>query len=133
MKDCFFVRAEIKREQKKIAHSAEHERERPEVKPEKRWVKVGFDDILWVRALGNESIVFLTGERSLKVSHRLWRIEEMLTKYSNFVRINRTEIINVDAVGSFERNCYYIDGLPLYAIGEYRQRLEGVFAKAKQL
>ena len=65
------------------------------------------------------------------VNHRLWRIEEMLTEYprsssarsypqglENFVRINRSEIVNLDAVDGFEgrsalplglsKNCYYI-------------------------
>lgn len=29
-------------------------------------------------------------------------------------------------------NCYYIGKNPLYATGDYRQRMEGVFIKAKQ-
>ena len=76
------------------------------------------------------------------VNHRLWRIEEMLTEYPNFVRINRSEIVNLDFVDGFERrsalplglpkNCYYIGKNPLYATGVYRQRMEGVFIKAKQ-
>ena len=99
--------------------------------------------------------VSLTDERSLVVNHRLWRIEEMLTEYprsssarsypqglENFVRINRSEIVNLDCVDGFERrsalplgltkNCYYIGKNPLYATGDYRQRMEGVFVKAKQ-
>ena len=32
----------------------------------------------------------------------------------------------------FEGNCYYIGKNPLYATGDYRQRMEGVFIKAKQ-
>ena len=32
----------------------------------------------------------------------------------------------------FEGNCYYIGKNPLYATGDYRQRMEGVFVKAKQ-
>ena len=78
------------------------------------------------------SVVFLTGERSLMVNHRLWRIEEMLTEHPNFVRINRSEIVNLDVIDGFEGNCYYIGKNPLYATGVYRQRMEGVFIKAKQ-
>ena len=62
--------------------------------------------------------MFLTDERSLIVNHRLWRIEEILQKHPNFVRINRSEIVNLDAVDGFEgrsalplglsKNCYYI-------------------------
>ena len=47
--------------------------------------------------------------------------------------INRSEIVNLDAVDGFEGNCYYIGKNPLYATGDYRQRMEGVFVKAKQL
>ena len=65
------------------------------VKTDERWAKVKYDEILWVRAFENGSVVFLTGERSLMVNHRLWRIEEMLTDHPNFVRINRSEIVNL--------------------------------------
>ncbi len=50
------------------------------VKTDERWAKVKYDEILWVRAFENGSVVFLTCERSLMVNHRLWRIEEMLTR-----------------------------------------------------
>lgn len=102
------------------------------VKTDEKWAKVRYDEILWVRAFENGSVVFLTGERSLMVNHRLWRIEEILQDHANFVRINRSEIVNLDAVDGFEGNCYYIGKNPLYATGDYRQRMEGVFVKAKQ-
>ena len=102
------------------------------VKTDENWEKVRYDEILWVRAFENGSVMFLTGERSLMVNHRLWRIEEMLTEHPNFVRINRSEIVNLNAIDGFEGNCYYIGKNPLYATGDYRQRMEGVFVKAKQ-
>ena len=112
------------------------------VKTDEKWEKVRYDEILWVRAFENGSVMFLTDERSLMVNHRLWRIEEMLQEHKNFVRINRSEIVNLDAVDGFEgrsalplglsKNCYYIGKNPLYATGDYRQRMEGVFVKAKQ-
>ena len=102
------------------------------VKTDERWAKVKYDEILWVRAFENGSVIFLTGEKNMMVNHRLWRIEEMLKEHPNFVRINRSEIINLDAIDGFEGNCYYIGKNPLYATGDYRQRMEGVFIKAKQ-
>ena len=102
------------------------------VKTDERWAKVKYDEILWVRAFENGSVIFLTDERNKMVNHRLWRIEEMLTEHQNFVRINRSEIVNLNAVDAFEGNCYYIGKNPLYATGDYRQRMEGVFVKAKQ-
>ena len=53
-------------------------------------------------------------------------------EHPNFVRINRSEIVNLNAVDGFEGNCYYVGKNPLYATGDYRQRMEGVFVKAKQ-
>ena len=103
------------------------------VKTDEKWEKVSYDEILWVRAFENGSVIFLTDERNKMVNHRLWRIEEMLQEHKNFVRINRSEIVNLDAVDGFEGNCYYIGKNPLYATGDYRQRMEGVFVKAKQL
>ena len=102
------------------------------VKTDERWAKVKYDGILWVRAFENGSVVFLTDGKSLMVNHRLWRIEEILTEYPNFVLINRSEIVNLNAIDGFEGNCYYIGKNPLYATGVYRQRMEGVFIKAKQ-
>ena len=102
------------------------------VKADVEWDKVWDVEILWVRAFENGSVMFLTNERSLMVNHLLWRIEEMLTEHPNFVRINRSEIVNLDFVDGFEGNCYYIGKNPLYATGDYRQRMEGVFVKAKQ-
>ena len=102
------------------------------VKTDEKWEKVSYDEILWVRAFENGSVIFLTDERNKMVNHRLWRIEEMLQEHKNFVRINRSEIVNLDFVDGFEGNCYYIGKNPLYATGDYRQRMEGVFVKAKQ-
>ena len=102
------------------------------MKTDEKWEKVRYDEILWVRAFENGSVVFLTCERSLMVNHRLWRIEEILQDHANFVRINRSEIVNLDVIDGFEGNCYYIGKNPLYATGVYRQRMEGVFVKAKQ-
>ena len=100
------------------------------VKTDEKWEKVRYDEILWVRAFENGSVVFLTDGKSLMVNHRLWRIEEILQDHANFVRINRSEIVNLNAIDGFEGNCYYIGKNPLYATGVYRQRMEGVFIKA---
>jgi len=112
------------------------------VKTDEKWEKVRYVEILWVRAFENGSVVFLTDGKSLMVNHRLWRIEEILQDHANFVRINRPEIVNLNAIDGFEgrsalplglsKNCYYIGKNPLYATGVYRQRMEGVFIKAKQ-
>ena len=102
------------------------------VKTDEKWEKVRYDEILWVRAFENGSVIFLTNERNKMANHRLWRIEEMLQEHKNFVRINRSEIVNLDAVDGFEGNCYYIGKNPLYATGDYRQGMDGVFVKTKQ-
>ena len=85
------------------------------VKTDEKWEKVRYVEILWVRAFENGSVVFLTDGKSLMVNHRLWRIEEILQDHANFVRINRSEIVNLNAIDGFEGNCYYIGKNPLYA------------------
>ena len=71
------------------------------------------------------AVIYIHGKEHLHNTHVSW--------IANFVRINRSEIVNLDAVDGFEGNCYYIGKNPLYATGDYRQRMEGVFVKAKQL
>ena len=102
------------------------------VKTEKRWEKVVYDEILWIRAFENGCIIYLTDERNLMVNHRLWRIEEMLTEHPNLVRINRSEIVNLDVIDSFEGNCYYIGKEALYTTDTYRHCMEDAFTRAKQ-
>ena len=41
------------------------------VKTDERWTKVRYDEILWVRAFENGSVIFLTDERNKMVNHRL--------------------------------------------------------------
>ena len=72
------------------------------VKTDEKWEKVRYVEILWVRAFENGSVVFLTDGKSLMVNHRLWRIEEILQDHANFVRINRSEIVNLNAIDGFE-------------------------------
>ena len=40
------------------------------MKTDEKWEKVRYDEILWVRAFENGSVVFLTGERNKMVNHR---------------------------------------------------------------
>lgn len=144
-----FYKNEMQMKQDELLDFGEDSRQSPYVvrdgffvKTDEKWEKLSYDEILWVRAFENGSVIFLTDERNKMVNHRLWRIEEMLQEHKNFVRINRSEIVNLDAVDGFEgrsalplglsKNCYYIGKNPLYATGDYRQRMEGVFVKAKQ-
>ena len=72
------------------------------------------------------------GCKVTKFSRHIVRFNENKGSEENFVRINRSEIVNLNAVDGFEGNCYYVGKNPLYATGVYRQRMEGVFVKAKQ-
>ena len=40
------------------------------VKTDEKWEKVRYDELLWVRAFENGSVMFLTGERNKMVNHR---------------------------------------------------------------
>ena len=58
-------------------------------------------------------MAYMNGVRNKMVNHRLWRIEEMLQEHKNFVRINRSEIVNLNAVDGFESRSALPLGLTL--------------------
>ena len=65
-------------EQEKLLDFGEVSRQSPYVvrdgffvKTDEKWEKVRYDEILWVRAFENGSVIFLTDERNKMVNHRL--------------------------------------------------------------
>jgi len=89
--------------------------------------RIDYADILWLKADEDSCVFFLTGDRSMYVNHYLGRVEQFLSDHPEFVRINRSEIINVSHVTRFIGNMYFIDGQELVATGIYRDRMHGIF------
>jgi two-component system, LytTR family, response regulator len=58
-------------------------------------------DIIWIEAAGRDSVFHLKGGKLFQSSKSIGHIEEQLTGLVQFVRIHRSEIINMDYVKRF--------------------------------
>lgn len=72
-------------------------------------VKVKFDDIIWVEADNNHSHIHLCGNHPLTVCAGLNMVEEALPS-DRFIRISRSEIINIDSVDRYCGNILHLEG-----------------------
>ncbi len=64
---------------------------------------VPLKDIIFVEAQGNRTVFWLTNNRSIKVSHVLREYDDLLDRY-NFIRIQRSFIINMVHIAVYKRN-----------------------------
>lgn len=92
-----------------------------------KWTKIKYDEIKFLRAFENGTVIFLTNERTIMVDHKLSVIAKMLSIHTNFVYINRSEIINVDYIDGFKDDCYYIGKNELYVTNNYKTYLKEYF------
>lgn len=97
------------------------------VNTDDKWVRIKRDEIKWLRAFENSTVIFLTDERTIIANHQLSVIAKMLNNDDNFVYINRSEIVNVDYIDGFKDNCYYIDKNELYVTSTYKTYLKEYF------
>ena len=84
------------------------------------YLKLIFDEILWIEAEGSYSKIYLTGNRSMVVSFHLAVIEKDLPD-SDFIRIHRSFLINLYHVNSLIGNSLNIEGKLLTIGREYRE------------
>jgi len=90
------------------------------------FVKINCDDILWVNASRSYSEIYLANSQIILLSVPLLEVGRYLPK-KNFIRINRSDIINLKYVDSFVGNSLYI-GKKSFIIGkEYRKEVFGSF------
>lgn len=61
------------------------------------------NEIVWVEAEGNYSLLHLVGNKSLMLRETLSSIQKRLTS-SHFVRVNRSALVNVDQVKELQPN-----------------------------
>jgi len=97
------------------------------VNTDDKWVRIKRDEIKWLRAFENGTVIFLTDERTIMANHQLSAIAKMLNNDDNFVYINRSEIVNVDYIDGFKDNCYFIGKNELYVTRNYKTYLEEYF------
>lgn len=97
------------------------------VNTDEKWTKIKYDEIKWLRAFENSTVIFLTGERTIMANHKLSVIAKILSNHTNFVYINRSEIVNVSYIDGFKDNCYYIGNNSLYVTNQYKSYLKEYF------
>jgi DNA-binding LytR/AlgR family response regulator len=72
-------------------------------------VKICYSNILWIEAEGDYSHIHLVSGSYVSVTYGILKLEEELASH-NFIRINRSEIVNVGRVCRYCGNALYIDG-----------------------
>lgn len=97
------------------------------VNTDDKWTRIKRDEIKWIRAFENGTVIFLTNNRTIMTNHQLSTISKMLNNDENFVYINRSEIVNIDYIDGFKDNCYYIGKNELYVTNTYKTYLKEYF------
>lgn len=76
------------------------------VKADRRFMRVRFDDILFVEGL-KDYVIIHTVDRKLVTRMTIKGMEELLPK-SNFIRVNKSYIANLKFIDSFDTNDIFI-------------------------
>ena len=71
------------------------------VNTDEKWTRIKYDEIKFLRAFENGTVIFLTNECTIMVNHQLQEVAKMLSNHTNFVYINRSEIVNVNCIDGF--------------------------------
>lgn len=79
------------------------------IKKDLRFVRVSFQDILWIEALDNYVIVKTTSKEQFILHSSMKEIEAKLPQL-NFARVHRSYIVQIDKIAALEENACIIDG-----------------------
>lgn len=72
-------------------------------------IKVYYDEIIWVEAISNYSYIHFKKTKTMSLAYNIGRVEKLLLT-ETFVRINRSEIINIHLVDKYCGNMVSIAG-----------------------
>lgn len=94
-------------------------------------VKIRFSDIIWVEADNNHSHIHIKDSQPVSVCFKLQQVEKMLPA-NNFIRISRSEIINLHMVDRYCGNIICLERCnhQFYVTDKHR---ETVFSCFKEL
>lgn len=92
------------------------------VKKDARFVKVNFQDILWIEALDNYVIIKTTNKEQFILHSSMKEIEAKLPQL-NFARAHRSYIVQLDKISALEENACMIDGNRIPIGKSYRDNL----------
>jgi hypothetical protein len=79
------------------------------VKKDSRFVKVNFQDILWIEALDNYVIIKTVSKEQFILHSSMKDIEAKLPQ-PNFARVHRSYIVQLEKIAALEENACIIDG-----------------------
>jgi len=99
------------------------------VKSDRRYFKVYYSDILYVEGLKNY-VVIHTGKKRIMTKIYLSTISELLPS-KIFFRINKSYIVNLNKVDSFDNNDVFIDDHEIAIGAAYRDELYNILMSRK--
>lgn len=73
------------------------------VKKKDYFVKLKFSEIKWIEASGSYSTIYLTSGQSITLASNLSEISSKISD-SNFIRVHRSYLINIEYVDAFIGN-----------------------------
>jgi hypothetical protein len=79
------------------------------VKKDSRFVKVNFQDILWIEALDNY-VIIKTINKEQYILHSSMKDIEARMPQMNFARVHRSYIVQTDHISALEENACIVDG-----------------------
>ena len=79
------------------------------VKKDSRFVKVNFQDILWIEALDNYVIIKTVSKEQFILHSSMKDIEAKLPQL-NFARVHRSYIVQLEKIAALEENACIVDG-----------------------
>ena len=79
------------------------------VKKDSRFVKVNFQDILWIEALDNY-VIIKTSSKEQFILHSSMKDIELKLPQLNFARVHRSYIVQLEKISALEENACIIDG-----------------------
>lgn len=94
------------------------------VKKDSRFVKVNFQDILWIEALDNYVIIKTSSKEQFILHSSMKDIEAKLPQL-NFARVHRSYIVQLEKINALEENACIVDGNRIPIGKSYKDNLMG--------
>ncbi len=92
------------------------------VKKDSRFVKVNFQDILWIEALDNYVIIKTVSKEQFILHSSMKDIEAKLPQL-NFARVHRSYIVQLEKIAALEENACIVDGNRIPIGKSYKENL----------
>ena len=92
------------------------------VKKDSRFVKVNFQDILWIEALDNY-VIIKTVSKEQFILHSSMKDIELKLPQLNFARAHRSYIVQIEKISALEENACIVDGIRIPIGKSYKENL----------